>query len=545
MEDPRDTGRPIQILRLEGGSRFFLDIGQLQRILLDDSVKNLPVAVVSVAGAFRKGKSFLLNFFLEYMRNRTQDDWMDVRDVPLKGFPWRGGSEPETMGILMWDEIFVVTTTEGKSMAVVFLDTQGMFDWRSTLKTWITISAFSATASSVLIYNISQNIGEDELQYLQVFTEYGRLALQAAEESPFQKLLFLVRDWHYVYEKTYGFEGGDNLLEQRLSVYDEQAPELQLSRRDIRSAYSDISCFLMPHPGKKVASGPSFDGCLSDIDDDFKEQLRVLVPSILKENKLLVKKVNGADMTCQQLLTCWQQLIDVFNSGDLPDPKSILEATAETSNVTAVNRAIELYRSGMEEVCNDSSPHLDADFLHQQHLRLRQSAVNEFVKAPNISGAPLSHKHKETLLAVIDQLFESFSKSNEGRRIMAESENITEEANILAKEILEKAGLRVDENVARMPVETRSVFQEMEENASTSRAAVQDSPNHPWYTADFSALKTKFFTLYRWLFGADDHTVGATSMSHEELYSQDKAKSSATGQGDNKSEGSLTSSSHQ
>ncbi|KAH9380533.1 hypothetical protein HPB48_013250 [Haemaphysalis longicornis] len=194
------------------------------------------------------------------------------------------------------------------------------------------------------------------------------LLFQTAGEKPFQNLLFVVRDWPYAYEKPYGFEGGSSLLEQRLSGYDKQAPELQLSRRDIRSNYSDISCFLMPHPGKKVALGQLFDGCLSDIGEDFKEQLRVLVPSVLDETKLLVKRINGSDMTCQQLLTSLQvrlartvfrlftllvslqEVIDVFNSGDLPDPKSIIEATAETSDVTAATRALEHYKSGMEEV---------------------------------------------------------------------------------------------------------------------------------------------------------------------------------------------------
>lgn len=539
MAHQRDIGRPIPILRREGGGQFTLDIGQLERILLDDNVKNLPVVVVSVAGAFRKGKSFLLNFFLQYMRNRKKDVWMEDRDAPLEGFPWRGGSEPETMGILMWDEVFVVTTTEGKSMAVVFLDTQGMFDGRSTLKTWTTISAFSIIASSVQIFNLSQNIGEDELQFLQVFTEYGRLALQTAGEKPFQKLLFVVRDWPYAYEKPYGFEGGSSLLEQRLSVYDKQAWELQVSRRDIRSNYSDISCFLMPHPGKKVALGQHFDGCLSDIGEDFKEQLRLLVPSVLEETKLLVKRINGSDITCQQLLTSLQELVDVFNSGDLPDPKSIIEATAEMSNVTAATRAIEHYRSGMEEVFNGSRSYLDADFLHEQHLRLRQSAVDVLVKAPNISGTPLSHEHKERLLALIDQMFESSSKSNEGDRIMAAAEQITEEGAAQAKEILEKAGLRVDENEEIMPVEVRSGSQEMEQNASPSRAAAQDSSNHTWCTTITQTFSRGWRGVRRSLFGEADHTVGVTSMDPELPWSQDNSKPPASGHGETNIEGRL------
>lgn len=133
--------QPVEIVRPEDDGRFSLDIDALKRILLADDVKDLPVAVVSIAGGFRMGKSFLLNFFLQYMRNSTRDDWMAEPNAKLEGFPWRGGSERATTGILMWPEVFVVTTTAGKKIAVLFLDTQGTFDGRSTVKDCVTIFA--------------------------------------------------------------------------------------------------------------------------------------------------------------------------------------------------------------------------------------------------------------------------------------------------------------------------------------------------------------------------------------------------------------------
>lgn len=52
----------------------------------------------------------------------------------------------------------------------------------------------------------------------QLFTEYGKLALEDSGNKPFQKLTFLVRDWSYPYEAKYGEKGGSELLEKRLSV---------------------------------------------------------------------------------------------------------------------------------------------------------------------------------------------------------------------------------------------------------------------------------------------------------------------------------------
>ena len=66
--------------------------------------------------------------------------------------------------------------------------------------------------SSVLVYNLTSNIQEDDLQHLQLFTEYGRLAIEDSGETPFQKLMFLVRDWSYPYENDFGLEGGKDIL---------------------------------------------------------------------------------------------------------------------------------------------------------------------------------------------------------------------------------------------------------------------------------------------------------------------------------------------
>ena len=53
---------------------------------------------------------------------------------------------------------------------------------------------------------------------VQLFTEYGRLAMEDTHRKPFQHLHFLIRDWSYPYDHAYGNGGGNDLMEKRLQV---------------------------------------------------------------------------------------------------------------------------------------------------------------------------------------------------------------------------------------------------------------------------------------------------------------------------------------
>ena len=70
--------------------------------------------------------------------------------------------------------------------------------------------------------------------------------------------MFQVRDWSYPYEHEYGLEGGKEILDRRLKVSDKQHPELQALRKHIAACFGQIECYLMPHPGLKVATDPSW-----------------------------------------------------------------------------------------------------------------------------------------------------------------------------------------------------------------------------------------------------------------------------------------------
>lgn len=111
-------GKAVPIILAGEEHTFSLDEEALSKILLRDEIRDRFVVVVSVAGAFRKGKSFLLDFFLRYMNSKYvlkqgSSDWLGRPQEPLEGFSWRGGSERDTTGILMWSELFLTELSSG------------------------------------------------------------------------------------------------------------------------------------------------------------------------------------------------------------------------------------------------------------------------------------------------------------------------------------------------------------------------------------------------------------------------------------------------
>ncbi|XP_056466215.1 atlastin-2-like isoform X3 [Gadus chalcogrammus] len=413
----KEAARPIQIvLANEEEHSFELDEAALENILLQDHVKDLNVVVVSVAGAFRKGKSFLLDFMLRYMHN-PGESWMGGEDEPLSGFSWRGGCERETTGIQAWSEVFVVERSDGSKVAVLLVDTQGAFDSQSTIKDCATVFALSTMTSSVQVYNLTQNVQEDDLQHLQLFTEYGRLAMEEIYLKPFQSLMFLIRDWCYPYEHGYGLEGGNAFLKKRLQVKQNQHEELQNVRKHIHSCFSNIGCFLQPHPGLKVATNPYFDGRLRDIDDDFKTHLAELVPLLLAPDRLVEKEIGGNKVTCRDLVEYFKSYIKIYQGEELPHPKSMLQATAEANNLTAVAGAKDLYGKSMEAVCGGDKPYIAPADLERCHEEFRECSVRHFRSVKKMGGDEFCQRYQSQLEGELDEVYANFTKHNDGKNI--------------------------------------------------------------------------------------------------------------------------------
>ena len=66
---------------------------------------------------------------------------------------------------------------------MIILDTQGLFDNETPMGLTSCIFGLSTLMSSFQVYNVANRIQEDNLQQLALFTEYGRMALDAQRQA--------------------------------------------------------------------------------------------------------------------------------------------------------------------------------------------------------------------------------------------------------------------------------------------------------------------------------------------------------------------------
>lgn len=400
------------------------------------------VSVVSVVGAFRTGKSFLLTWFLRYLHHisasepTSNDDgkpWYEQFDsLGNDAFHWAGGSDRATTGIWMWSQPHFINRKldngETESLAVLLVDSQGMFDNETTMSLTASIFGLSTLLSSYQIYNVEKRIQEDNLQQLALFSEYARLALQADQVhdgseniKPFQKIEFLVRDWQ-------NFEDEDDFdqMEKEMDEYfqkviaDRDAKDLQETREQINSCFEDASCYAFVHPGKHVTK-MSYTGDVAQIDETFVNQMNRYCKKVFSFEHLQPKSIQGHQVTAVELGSYIKAYAEMFASGaSFPEASTMLEATAHANNINAVNMAIAQYKETMNRIAGPKcSNYIRAEELKEDHRMLMAKSLDFFDSMATFGSRQSIQGARKTVVDQINDDFEVYESLNVGRNPLA------------------------------------------------------------------------------------------------------------------------------
>ena len=308
-----------EIIGIKDG-KFVFDEHKLSQIL-----KKVPadteIGVISIAGEFRKGKSFLLNFFLQYLQHRINyssrqfgadklPPWL--KDVEKsQGFKFMAGRNRETTGIIVWNEPFLIQMKNEKELAVLLIDSQGLYDQQTSANDNVRLFTMVSMMSSTLMVNTPQQINSKQLSELRYFLNYAATSISIGSNSKLlQTLLFVVRD--YENAEQLGYEAGQDLIDGFFK--ETTVNDIKETSGALKKGFKKISAFCLPHPGKRVIKS-DFNGKLNEIDQDFLFNMAHLISSVVDdlEPRNLVYNLSTSDF-----VNHIQSIVKNFNEGLTP-----------------------------------------------------------------------------------------------------------------------------------------------------------------------------------------------------------------------------------
>jgi len=396
--EPTPPGRPLQIVKIDLQTNSVVvgedEIRELEAALKRSGVEK--VAVVGVMGAFRTGKSFLLDLMLRYMREKSvskkspdqnQEEncevpaWIVENSVPdwavscgdslvegregrtaieseINGFQWRPGMEKCTEGVWVWSEAFVCKAGD-EDVAVLLMDTQGAWDARMTKEQSATVFGLTTLLASRLVYNISKQIQQDKIDNLLYFTEFAQAALRAkagfsaleGRIQPFQTLEFLVRDWPH-YPEGSSVEAGRSMMRSHLDQYrDPKVSEDTQSIDTLQKMFANLDVWCLPHPSLAIER-ESWDGDLKVIEPQFWRFIDEYFNKIFSSKELAVKTTLGTPITVDTFKSVLQEFIAAFQDA-APQAQTFAEAMETSTSLLARDSAMKLLKKTMTEESSD------------------------------------------------------------------------------------------------------------------------------------------------------------------------------------------------
>jgi Guanylate-binding protein, N-terminal domain len=402
-------------------------------------------------------------------------EWIGRPDEPLTGFSWKSGSQRHTTGVVIWSDVFL-HDTEDEKMAIVLMDTQGLFDTKTSAADNSRIFALGTLISSTQIFNLNDVIQEDQLEYLQMATDYARYASsenigkKKSNAKPFQNLLFLMRDWSHEHDFDYGNTGGALYLADVLNIKSDQSPDLQAVRKYIKSSFDSVHCFLMPHPGFKILKNPNYDGRWSDLEPAFKDNLEDLLEWLFSPKYLKVKRVLGSEVTGKTFNEFVKKYFEIFQSPDTPQMPSVYQLIIQKQLENFLDDSLEAYKVDLRVYEDVSKPNF-IELLEDGHEKARSTAMLYYMSRKKMGSEEDDSKYEQLLGKEIDAYYKQRKENliSTHDRILEVEVKKQNEISLLQQEAEQK----IKEQTEALEVEKKRLEDEMAENQRKAEQNMQ------------------------------------------------------------------------
>ena len=364
-----------------------------------------PLGVISVAGLYRTGKSFLLNRVL-----LNQSD----------GFGVGPSINPCTKGLWVWTRPIPGKTSEGRKCNIVVIDTEGLgaLDQDSNHDT--RVFSLAVLLSSFFIYNSVGSIDEEALQSLSLVVNLTKhIQVRSKQEDSFEEFseyfpafLWVVRDFtlQLVDEEENSISSKEYLDKALMPQkgFSDSTEEKNKIRNLLKTFFKDRDCFTMVRPSTNEDDLQDLSSKnLDDLRPEFVTQVLELRQKVLEGVR--PKKLNGKELNGEMLSNLLVSYVSAINNGAVPSIENAWTYISRNECFRAVQKCEELYESEVFDKINERFP-LDPEELKLLHRQAKEAALEEFHSK---AMGPDKQEAVRKLLDFINDKYTSLKSDNE------------------------------------------------------------------------------------------------------------------------------------
>ncbi|XP_053326496.1 guanylate-binding protein 3-like [Spea bombifrons] len=413
---------PVCLIKNEEGKTLQVN-PEAERILKNISQ---PLVVISIAGPYRSGKSYLMN---------------KLAGACGGGFCVGDTVEAKTKGIWMW----CIPHPEKRDHTLVLLDTEGLGDVMKIEKqSELSILTLSVLISSTMIYNSKGVIGQEDLEKLYAVSEYREYLMdreskntqedgEGVEPEVIPLFIWVLRDFSLQLEINGRPFTEDEYLENCLKdIPNAKSLKMQqknMIRQCIRAMFPTRKCFIFgsPPPSNQTTElRPP-----RDLNEQFTRKTEEFCQYIY--DNVEAKTLQGGQTVTGSIL--WKLLpkyIKAVKSGDFTALETSISYLAAEKNEKCIKSATNLY----EEKMKSKSVHMESEFQELHDICMKE-ALQTFQRTYFKHKKEENRKYEDALKAILMEKKNSFWKLCEESSLKVCSDLIQQLAKPLEKALHE------------------------------------------------------------------------------------------------------------
>ncbi|CAD8209805.1 unnamed protein product [Paramecium octaurelia] len=344
----QELAQPILFIDIDEDGKFLMSKKAVQFIQAIET----NIAIISIVGQYRTGKSYLLNRFAGQQT----------------GFTLGSSTNPCTKGIWIWGK-----RVESDNLTILLLDTEGLNSYERDQNNDARLLVLACLISSNLLYNVMQVIDEKSLETLSFTTNISKHLLGDDEfiTQYLPSLTWVIRDFGLDLQGSTPNTYLEECLDEQQGFADEFKQRNQI-RQAITKYFKRRNCYTLVRPVADERQLRELDKvAYSELRYEFKIQLNQLIQNTLLD--IQPKMYKNTPLNGKRLIELVTQYVTTINNGSVPNIENVWDRILSKEFNKMMEKAKEILSS---DISLPTTYELLFSNLHQVSTKAQESILH-------------------------------------------------------------------------------------------------------------------------------------------------------------------------